>query len=310
MRTKPTFVVMITVLLGFSQVVFAQESKKVEGEVEVKSGQTTVVDVDRTANQLVSFTLTEKQRKQLDKIDAVIAELEKPRPDESDEDGVVFTARTLALNKKRKEREDLVLHFMRKSQDRNPVTREANKIVDRELDQGDKNEKEALREKNRMADLRRKVHLNGCGPETQISPSLDNIEWLGGLVKQIVKNDGDVPIYIMNEEGEEVVSGLCPGGSITLTRVLNTWRDGAYVQYQYTASANVEGVELTVISPSLNLNRYTARYQPRQYARPWILNFSARSTSQLTGGMRPQSQTQRPRRNRGREISIPRLPGF
>lgn len=210
MRTKLAFVVMFVSILGFSSAVSAQEKP----------------------NGTSSVVLTEKQQKQVAKLDAIIAELEKPRPDDQDNGAVAFAARTTVLEKKREERENLIQRFMRQGADKNPAAKEANKLVDQEIARGDKEEAKSRKDEIKAVKAAEKLNdgadLIGCSSgETQVLTKGLQYRWYRGQQTGItVVNTSSVNWQIRTEwRGQgHVVRDLCSGGSLGLHFSSSQWR--------------------------------------------------------------------------------------
>ncbi len=116
-----------------------------------------------------------------------------------------------------------------------PAMREARKSFK-------KDEKDRSRAENEWRKAHDRAEVSGCSPseeqEMTIDPRATGNWSVSDFVKVRVINTHDFILDSIEDERGQVVGRLCAGGSITLFRQINTWRDGRYVSFQFIAKGH------------------------------------------------------------------------
>jgi len=122
-------------------------------------------------------------------------------------------------------------------------------------------EKRQARSEKAFRDAIIRSGVTGC-PEVWVSPSAVRPAYGFVNARYAIVNGNPVPIEIREDAtGQVVVRGLCPGKSMTLTKVMPVWQDGTQFQVSYTATGTISGRPAIAHSPTTMLSVYQAQYQ-------------------------------------------------
>ncbi len=122
-------------------------------------------------------------------------------------------------------------------------------------------ENEQKREQ-RILQARRESNLSGCQnpEEVWVNDDFADMRTWRVNARVLVANVSGVPIDI-TVGGIPAVRNLCPGGSLTLTRSLNTWRDGNNPRIIFSAQGTLDDGRVGTAEKSVFLNVWQAQWQ-------------------------------------------------
>lgn len=105
-------------------------------------------------------------------------------------------------------------------------------------------------------------NLSGCKnpEETWINPDFVAVRTWRVNAKILIRNTSGVPIDIVIG-GIPAVKNLCPGGSLTLTRKLNTWQDGNSPDIFFSAQGTLEDGTIATSEKRIYLSVWQAQQE-------------------------------------------------
>jgi len=136
------------------------------------------------------------------------------------------------------------------------------KIEKKALDQIRKDEENRQKREARVLRGRLQSNLSGCENPEDVWVNEDfasNRTWRVNA-KVMVRNISSVPVDI-SVGGIPAVRNLCPGGSLVLTRKLNTWQDGNFPNIIFSAEGTLDDGRIATSQKRVNLNIWQAQWQ-------------------------------------------------
>lgn len=125
-------------------------------------------------------------------------------------------------------------------------------------------EQEENRQKREERILRGRVdsQLSGCEnpEEVWVNEDFASTRTWRVNAKVLVRNTSGVPVDI-TIGGIPAVRNLCPGGSLTLTRKLNTWQDGNQPRIIFSAQGTLEDGTIATSEKQVSLSAWQAQWQ-------------------------------------------------
>lgn len=146
-----------------------------------------------------------------------------------------------------------------------PEMRKARKEIER-------TQKDLKSQAKKMARAYDRADIYGCDEDSvYINPRATGFYSINPHVKLRVKNPYPFSINIHDESGL-VVGDLCPGGSMTLFRARNVWRDGQFLDFQWTAEAALaNGSQAVDSSRRFTVTAWDAQYGRLQQYDTWVV---------------------------------------
>ncbi len=142
------------------------------------------------------------------------------------------------------------------------------------------------------------TQLTGCTADTIpsfIDKSVADAFWFNVRVVFITQNLTGSSVRIRDERGKIVVNGLCPGGVMSIHRHLDTFFDGTWANYRFTAEVvRPDGTIYLSESPVVSLQTFQLNFG-RQQTLTWKIEDPEK-------GMHP---ARRPTVQRGNEADDP-----
>ena len=119
--------------------------------------------------------------------------------------------------------------------------------------------------------------ISGCpAGSVWVSPNAERRPWGFVNARYIIFNNNPSPIEVRDDHsGQIVVKNLCPGGRMSMTKIMPMWLEGTSAQVSYTATGEISGRPAISHSPTTSLNVNQAQYQTTQ-----IVNWDIRLYAQ------------------------------